>query len=141
MRDMPLIGFQGPSREPCCGPTAVSILTHVPFNDVFGWMKRNLGKRSDWRGTSTLADIKKTLHHFGVRIRGQITLYRTGRRLTLRTWARYYAKPDTKYLIIVTGHAVAYENRFFADQHYPHARHVEDDRIARKYLWYVLELD
>lgn len=140
MQDMPLVGLQGPSREPCCGPTAVSILTHTPFTEVFDWMKRNLGKRSSWRGTTTIDDLEAALHHFGARIRGRITLYRTDRRVSYRTWARCYAKPNTRYLVVVTGHAMAYENGFFADQHYPYVRRVDDDKLGRKYLWYVLEL-
>jgi hypothetical protein len=107
-------GFSGPSNGPNCGVSAVATITETPFPVVFEFIRHRFKKTEGWKGSTYEYERRAALEHFGATVSVQA---QSGKERFWQ-WALKRAKPDTTYMIDVTGHSFVYRNGLLVDQVY-----------------------
>ena len=91
-----------------CGPFAIAALTGRTTDDVAALVRSFTGRRYiKWMCTS---DVERALRRLGRTVRTT----RFGKAPTLNQWINKYAKPDTSYVVLVTGHFIVVRNNRYA---------------------------
>ena len=116
-----------------CGPFAIAALTGGTTDDASRLVRLLTGRRSVM-GMSTI-EMGKALTS-----RGRLhKVYRP--RCTLNQWINNHAKPDTQYVVLVTGHYIAVDgNRVACSQKRTPVR-LDDVTGKRRKVWQVWELN
>lgn len=141
MRELTLpTGYAAPRHEPHCGVLAVAICADVPFEVAFETIKQAAGRTGNWKGRTFLRDRTGALDAFGKYF--TVTRHAPRRVLqahrwpegwepscTLATFAKRHARPNTTYMIDVSGHTFTLRNGLIADQQ--GVRPYATDRLAR----------
>lgn len=104
------------SHMPCCGIAAVAAIVQLPIEEVFKTAKALLGREGNWKGRTHQAERLKLLGHYGVTYEPAHCRTPVGGQMTLKRWIGWYAKPNTTYLMSVTGHSFMLRNGIMTDQ-------------------------
>lgn len=109
-----------------CGATAISAVTGMPITRVedFVLAHRTREPVSPRKGLRNAAarvttmwsrEIEPVLASIGVQAKSEGWLWS---RISLARWLRVKAKPDTTYIVLITGHFVAVRNFMLVDTRY-----------------------
>lgn len=93
-----------------CGPFAIAALTGGTTDDAARLVRSFTGRPAiKWMYTS---EVRQALEKRGKRTRYKNCRQKEG--WTLNRWINEIAKPDTSYVVLVTGHFVVVSNNRFA---------------------------
>lgn len=129
------IGFalpEGNRTGPNCGVTAVAIVTGLPFNNIWNRIKSKY--KGNWKGRTKPMDWFQVLEEQG--INHEVSVVPSTPQLLF--WARAYAKKDTAYMVMTTGHVQVVKNGWVIDQGGP--KPVRDHWGRRKKVKLIVEL-
>ena len=120
--------------KPNCGVTAVAVISGVPFETVFAFMKQ--GRGPAWQGMTYLRDRLAALDHFGIKYRTAVVV----KKVTLRSQLPFLTDGKT-YMVDVTGHSFVIRGHMFIDQRFDDWVPLSSNqRLLRKYLRSVVQI-
>lgn len=119
---------QYPRNLPNCGVIATSIISRIPYEQVWDYIGRN--KSGNWKGRTYPRDLSNALEYFNVRhkihICVDLPLFQIEQIL----------KPNRSYALHVHGHYLTYRSGWLIDQYgviplslYPRQKRVVKDMI------------
>lgn len=98
---------------PCCGVFAVAKACNVSVETAFNWLRDHLRKPKNWKGRTYLSERIALLNRFAPHYHAAAI----PRRVTLKAWAKRYAKWNQTYVVDVRGHSMHYCNGVITDQY------------------------
>ena len=125
---------QGKNRY--CGPFAIAALTGGTTDDASRLVRSFTGRRAiKYMYTD---ELKEALIRRGKKLKH--ISFPKGCRPTLSQWIAKHAKPDTSYVVLVTGHYVVVSNNRFACSQNPTLVKLDDAPGKRRRVIMHLEL-
>ena len=119
-----------------CGPFAIAALTGGTTDDASRLVRSFTGRRYiKWMYTS---EVAKALQLRGKAIRR--VNWRRRERPTLNQWINTHAKPDTSYVVLVTGHFIVVSNNRYACSEFPTAVRLDDAPGKRRKVEGYIEI-
>lgn len=122
-------------RGPNCAVTAVSIAAQISFKKAWDFFKIH-HQHDGWEGRSNIYEIKNVLKLLNTRFAEIIVPWK---KYSLENWTKWYAKKDTVYLVITSGHAQIVYNRTVTDQ--TGIFKIEDYVLRGRKIWNILEIE